>query len=112
MHIAIVFLIVIVASFIACSNTSHTSPPIIGPGVQHNMGDLAAMMKDLHLLMFDGTLTAKQSAEVSRMMNRVSIMMKEMSGPDRERLASQHKEELKEMRRRVKIIREQLKNQN
>ena len=105
--------LLIVASVIACSDTSQKQPQeVIGPGVQHNMGDLAAMMKDLHLLMFDGTLTAKQSAEVSRMMNRVSIMMKEMSGPDRERLASQHKEELKEMRRRVKIIREQLKNQN
>lgn len=45
------------------------------------------------------------------MMNRVSVMMKEMNGPDRERLASQQEQELKEMRRRLKIIIEQIKGQ-
>lgn len=111
MRLAIVLLIIMVASFMACSDTSDAPQPPIGPGVKNNMGDLAAMMKDLHLLMFDGTLTAKQSTEVSRMMNRVSVMIKEMSGPDRERLASRHKEELKEMRRRLEMIKEQIKNQ-
>ncbi len=106
---ALVFLMAMVAFFIACSDASKAPQPIIGPGVQHNMGELAAMMKDLHLLMFEGPLTAKQSAEVSEMMLRVSVMMKEMSGPQRESLASQHKQELKEMRSRLETIREMLK---
>lgn len=45
------------------------------------------------------------------MMNRVSVMMKEMNGPDRERLASQQEQELKEIRRRLKIVIEQIKSQ-
>jgi hypothetical protein len=109
MRRVLVFLIVIVASLIACSDASKTPQPVIGPGVQHNMGELAAMMKDLHLLMFEGPLTAKQSTEVSDMMLRVSVMMKEMSGPQRESLAPQHEQELKEMRRRLETIREMLK---
>jgi hypothetical protein len=101
-----------VASVIACSNGSQKPQPVIGPGVQHNLGDLAAMMDQLHLLMFEGPFTAKQSTEVSNMMLRVSIMMKEMSGPDRERLAAKHEQELKEMRRRVEEIRAQVKSQS
>ena len=103
--------LLMVALVIACSDTSQKPQPVIGPGVQHNMGDLAAMMDELHLLMFEGPFSAKQSTEVSNMMLRVSIMMKEMSGPDRERLAVQHEQDLKEMRRRVEIIREQIKSQ-
>jgi hypothetical protein len=103
--------LLMVASVIACSDASHKPQPVIGPGVQHTMGDLAAMMDDLHLLMFEGPFTAKQSTEVSEKMNRVSVMMKEMSGPERERLASQHEKELKEMRRRLEGIREQIKRQ-
>ena len=103
--------LLMVASVIACSDTSQKPQPVIGPGVQHTMGDLAAMMDELHLLMFEGPFTAKQSTEVSDMMLRVSIMMKEMSGPDRERLAPQHEQDLKEMRRRLEIIREQIKSQ-
>lgn len=109
MRRVIVFLIL--TSLIACSDASNAPQPVIGPGVQHNMGDLAAMMKDLHLLMFEGPFTARQSTEVSEMMLRVSVMMKEMSGPERERLATQHEQELKEMRRRLEIIREQIKGQ-
>jgi hypothetical protein len=45
------------------------------------------------------------------MMNRVSVMMKENNGPDREHLASQQEQELKEMRRWLKIIIEQIKSQ-
>jgi hypothetical protein len=102
--------LLLVASVIACSDESQKQPqPAIGPGVQHNMGELAAMMDELHLLMFEGPFTAKQSTEVSDMMLRVSIMMKEMSGPDRERLAAQHEQELKEMRRRVEEIREMIR---
>lgn len=107
----LVSLMIIAAFFSACSDSSQKPQPVIGPEVQHNMGDLAAMMKELHLLMFEGPFTAKQSTEVSNMMLRVSIMMKEMSGPDREGLAARHERELKEMRRRVEKIREQIKKQ-
>jgi len=102
--------VLMVASLIACSDASQKQPPqVIGPEVQHNMGDLAAMMDELHLLMFEGPFTGKQSTEVSDMMWRVSVMMKEMSGPDRDRLAAQHEQELKEMHRRVEEIRQMIK---
>jgi len=45
-------------------------------------------------------------------MTQVSVMMKEMSGPDRERLAAQNEQKLKEMRQRLEIIKEQIKSQN
>lgn len=101
--------LLIAASVFACSDASQKPQPVIGPGVQHNMGDLAIMMDELHLLMFEGPFTAKQATEVSDMMLRLSVMMKEMSGPDRERLAAQHEQELKDMRRRVEEIREMIK---
>jgi hypothetical protein len=97
---------------IACSEGSQAPKPVIGPGVQHNMADLAEMMKDLHALMFKGPFTEKQASEVSTMMAQVSVMMKEMSGPEGERLASQHEQKLKEMRHRLEIIKQQLKGQN
>lgn len=106
-----VLVLLMVVSIIACSDASQKPQPVIGPGVQHNMQDLAAMMDELHLLMFEGSFTDKQSTEVSNMMLRLSLMMKEMSGPDRERLAAQHEQELKEMHRRLEVIREQLKSQ-
>lgn len=108
----LVILIVIAAFCSACSESPPKPQPVIGPEVQHNMRDLAAMMKELHLLMFEGPFTAQQSTEVSNMMLRVSIMMKEMSGPDRDGLAARHEQELKEMHRRVEEIRQQLKRQN
>ncbi|MBW1991148.1 MAG: hypothetical protein JRI59_03290 [Deltaproteobacteria bacterium] len=55
----------------------------MGPGVQHNLGEVAAMMKDLHILMSEGPLTPK--------------------------LASRHEQGLKAMRRRVKEIRAMMK---
>jgi hypothetical protein len=102
----------ILASCIACSEGSQAPKPVIGPGVQHNMAELAVMMKELHSLMFEGPFTEKQATEVSAMMTQVSAMMKEMSGPEGERLASQNEQKLKEMRQRIETIRQQIKNQN
>jgi hypothetical protein len=102
----------ILASCMACSEGSKAPKPVIGPGVQHNMADLTLMMKELHGLMFEGPFTEKQATEVSAMMTQVSVMMKEMSGPEGERLAAQNEQNLKEMRHRLEIIREQLKSQN
>jgi hypothetical protein len=107
-----VLVITIFMSFMACSEGPQSPKPVIGPGVQHNMADLAAMMKELHALMFEGPFTEKEATEVSAMMTQVSAMMKEMSGPEGERLASQHEQKLKEMRRRLDAIRQQIKQQN
>jgi hypothetical protein len=38
--------------------------------------------------------------------------MKEMSGPEGERLASENEQKLKEMRHRIETIKQQLKSQN
>ena len=114
MRRGLLFLLVIpiLASCIACSEGPQAPKPVIGPGVQQNIAELDLMMKDLHALMFQGPFTEKQATEVSAMMTQVSAMMKEMSGPDRERLASRNGQKLKEMRQRLEIIREQIKNQN
>ncbi len=104
--------ITILASILACSEGSQAPKTVIGPGVQKNMADLAVMMKDLHGLMYEGPFTDKEATEVSAMMNQVSLMMKDMSGPEGERLAYQNEQKLKEMRHRLEIIRQQIKSQN
>jgi hypothetical protein len=114
MRRGLLFLLVIpiLVSCIACSEGSKAPKPVIGPGVQKDIAELDLMMKDLHALMFKGPFTEKQATEVSKMMMQVSVMMKEMSGPEGERLASQNEQKLKEMRRQLEIIKEQLKSQN
>jgi hypothetical protein len=110
--ILLMLVIPILASCIACSEGSQAPKPVIGPGVQHNMAELAVMMKDLHSLMFAGPFTEKQATEISGMMTQVSAMMKQMSGPEGERLASENEQKLKEMRHRIETIKQQLKSQN
>lgn len=44
------------------------------------------------------------------MMTRLGIMKREMSGPQGEKLAKQHEQELQEMGRQIEIIKRQLKN--
>jgi hypothetical protein len=104
--------ILILTSCIACSQGPPAPKPVIGPGVKQNIADLDLMMKDLHALMFQGPFTEQQATEVSSMMTQVSLMMKEMSGPEGERLASRNEQKLKEMRHRLERIKEQIKNQN
>ncbi len=108
----LIIAIPILASCIACSEGPQSPKPVIGPGVQQNMAELAVMMKELHSLMFEGPFTEKQATEVSTMMTQVSVMMKEISGPDGERLATQNEQKLKEMQHRIETIRQQLKSQN
>ena len=87
---------------------TNSGQPLIGPGVQHNMGEIAGMMKEIHLLLHEGHLTPRQNEQISEMMIRLGIMMKEMSGPQSEQAARQHEQELKDMRRRVGTIKKQL----
>lgn len=84
---------------------------VISPGVKHNIGDIAAMMLTIHKMLLLGPLTRKQAAEVTEMMTQLGIMMKEMSRPHGEQLDRQHERKLEEMRRRVEIIKKQLKSQ-
>ena len=102
----------VLASCLACSEAPQAPKPVIGKGVQQNITALDLMMKDLHALMFLGPFTDKQSTEVATMMAQVSAMMKEISGPEGERLAAQNGQKLKEMRHRLEIIKEQIKSQN
>jgi hypothetical protein len=113
MHQKIFFLMVMAC--LACSGLSYAQTgggqTEIGPGVQHNMGKVAGMMKEIHQMMHQGQFTSKQATQVTEMMTRMGAMMKEMSGSQGEQLARQHEQELKEMRRRVDIIKKQLKSQ-
>jgi hypothetical protein len=88
----------------------HAGQPVIGPGVKHNIFSIEEVMREIHQLMFQGQFTPRQDTEVSEMMLRLGIMMQEMSGPQREKLARKHEQELKEIRRRIEVLRQQLKN--
>jgi hypothetical protein len=82
---------------------------VIGQGVKHNFVSIEKVMREIHQLMFQGQFTPKQDTEVSEMMTRLGIMMQEMSGSRGEKLAEKHEQELLEIRRRIEIIRQQLK---
>jgi hypothetical protein len=86
------------------------SQTIIGPGVKHNIVSIEKVMREIHQLMFQGQFTPRQDTEVTEMMTRLGVMMQEMSGPQGEKLAEKHEQELKEIRRRIEIIKQQLKN--
>jgi hypothetical protein len=82
----------------------------IGPGVQDNIIATEKVMRQIHQLMFLGQFTPNQATEVTEMMTRLGVMMQEMSGPQGEKLAEKHEQELKEIRRRIELIKQQLKN--
>jgi hypothetical protein len=84
---------------------------IIGPGVQHNIASVEEVMREIQQIMHQGPLTPKQDTEISDMMIRLAAMLKAMSGPQREDLAQRHEQELQAMRRRLEVIRRQLKSQ-
>ncbi len=109
----------------ACAGIAHAQPAhtpvpqklgepgrqsIIGPGVQHNIVSIEKVMREIHQIMHQGQFTPKQDTEISDMMIRLGAMMQEMSGPQGEKLAKNHEQELKEIRRRIEIIKQQLKN--
>jgi hypothetical protein len=84
---------------------------IIGPGVQHNIGSVEKVMLEIHQIMHQGPLTPKQDTEISNMMIRLGAMLQEMSGPQREGLAQRHEQELREIRRRLEVIQQQVNSQ-
>lgn len=81
------------------------------PGLQHNVGTLAEMMRDIHRMLHSGPLTPKQAEQVSDIMTRLGVMMKEMSGPQAERFQSQHQRQLQEMKMQLEEIKAQIKSQ-
>lgn len=83
----------------------------VPPGLQHNVGTLAGMMRDIHQLLHQGPLTPKQAQQVSDMMTRLGVMMQEMSGPQAEKYQSSHQRQLEEMKTQLEEIKKQLKNQ-
>jgi len=80
------------------------------PGLQHNMGALAGMMRDIHQLLHQGPLTSQQSQQVSDIMTRLGVMMQEMSGPQAERYQSRHQRQLEEMKAQLVEIKSRLEN--
>lgn len=95
----------------ASAKSARPGQEVISPGLKHNIGDIAAMMLTIHKMLHLGPLTPKQDTAVSDMMIRLGVMMKEMSRPHGPELDRQHERELQEMRRRVEIIKKQLKSQ-
>jgi hypothetical protein len=82
--------------------------PVIGPGVQNNMIATEKVMREIHQLMFLGPFTPRQATEVTDMMTRLGVIMQEMAGPQADELAKKHDQELKEIRHRIKILKQQL----
>lgn len=80
------------------------------PGLQHNVGTLAKMMRDIHQMLHLGPLTPKEAGEVSDIMTRIGVMMKEMSGPQAEKYQSQHERELQEMKKQLAEIKARLES--
>lgn len=83
---------------------------VIGPGLQHNIVAIEKVMGEIHQLMFQGQFTPRQATEVTEMMTRLGVMMQEMGGPGGEKLAEKHEQQLREIRRRIEIIKQQLKH--
>lgn len=81
------------------------------PGLQHNVGTLAEMMRDIHRMLHSGPLTPKQAEQVSDIMTRLGFMMKEMSGPQADRFQSRHQRQLQEMQTQLEEIKAQIKSQ-
>lgn len=81
------------------------------PGLQHNMGTLAEMMRDIHQLLHQGPLTPKQAGQVSDLMTRLGVMMQEMGGPQAEKYQGRHQRQLDEMKTQLEEIKSGLKNQ-
>jgi hypothetical protein len=88
--------------------SDQVSQSLIGPGVERNVVSIEKVMGEIHQLMFQGPFTPQQATEVSKMMTRLGIMMHEMSSPQREKLAQKHEQELREMRRQIEIIKQQM----
>ncbi|MEW6657276.1 MAG: hypothetical protein AB1424_01320 [Thermodesulfobacteriota bacterium] len=80
------------------------------PGLQHNVGAMAELMGDIHRMLHLGPLTPQEAGEVSDIMTRLGIMMKEMSGPQAERFQSRHQRQLQEMKKQVEEIKARLKS--
>jgi hypothetical protein len=82
---------------------------VIGKGVKHNLASAAKVMEEIHQLMFKGQFTPEQDSEISKMMIRLGTMMQEMSGPEREKLAPKHEQELRKIRHQLEIIKQSVK---
>lgn len=81
------------------------------PGLQHNVGTLAEMMRDIHQMLHSGPLTPKQAEQVSEIMTRLGVMMKEMSGPQADRFQSRHQRQLQEMKTQLEEIKARMESQ-
>ncbi len=81
------------------------------PSLQHDVGVMAEMMRDIHQLLHQGPLTPKQAGQVSDIMTRLGVMMQEISGPRAEKYQSQHQRQLQEMKKQLEEIKNQLKSQ-
>ena len=81
--------------------TGRGQQAMAAPGLQHNIGTLAEMMRDFHQLLHLGPLTPKQAGQLSDIMTRLGVMMQEMGGPDAEKYQSLHQRQLEEMKNAV-----------
>jgi hypothetical protein len=83
----------------------------VSPVLQHNVGTLAEMMRDIHLLLHLGPLTQKEAGDLSDIMTRIGVMMKEMSGSQAEKFQSRHERELQKMKKQLAEIKARLESQ-
>lgn len=80
------------------------------PGLEHSVGTMAELMRDIHRMLHLGPLTPKEAGQVSDIMTRLGIMMKEMTGPEPERFQSQHQRQLQEMKAQLAEIKSRLQS--
>jgi hypothetical protein len=82
---------------------------LIGEGVRHNLLSIEKVMVEIHQLMLKGQFTPEQDSEISKMMIQLGTMMQEMSGPQCDKLAPKHEQELQKIRHRLEILKKSLK---
>ncbi|MEJ2673141.1 MAG: hypothetical protein P8168_13270 [Deltaproteobacteria bacterium] len=82
---------------------------MMGPGMQHNLGMMSGMMREMHQMMGYGNWTPAQQREMLQMMNQMGTLMQQMGGPQNPQMQMQHRQQLERMQRRLNNLKSQMK---
>jgi hypothetical protein len=86
------------------------APEAMPSGLPHNIGAMAELMRNIQQMLRLGPLTPQEAGQVSDIMTRLGVMMKEMSGPRAETYQSQHQLQLQEMKAQLAEIKSRLES--
>ena len=81
----------------------------MGPGMMHNMGTMADMMKEMHQMM--DHLNPDQQKEMLKLMKRMGGIMQQMHGPKAVQMQQVHSEQLQRMQEQLQLMKTKIKKQ-